>query len=69
MKALRTYWAYEQTNGKIKVVPYTNTNKIDEHAIEDAYANDQIIDVIEGIEAKDINEAFKKAKKEFRDDN
>jgi len=64
-KMKRIYWAYRQTNGTVKVKPYTNVAKIDKHAIEDAYASDFIEDVVENIEANNINEAFKQARKEF----
>lgn len=64
----RKYWAYRLTAGTIKIKPYTNVGKIDANSIEDAYASDFVEDVVENIEANNINEAFKKAKKEFSQD-
>lgn len=65
MKTMK-FWAVKLTNGQI--ITTIHQGKISDKKIDEAYANDLIADVIESIEAKDLKQAVKIAKKEFEKD-
>lgn len=58
------YYAYKLATGSIWVKLFTKDSKTE---LEMLYASDSVVDVIEDIEAKDYDQAKKKAEKELND--